>query len=241
MKNDIALITPISKDLLYVKIADAIQNYITQNQLQPGDKLPSERTLSAQFKSGRHSVREALRGLESENIIEVRTGSGTCVAQNANSSSIFLKLVKVNYLELLSIKTELEKVAIKSVIEIGNSNQFAQLEAIIVKLEQAAAEGIYDVAADKAFHKTLAEISGNKMLAQMIEKIIEAFDDYSGVLKQTAKMCIDTIRCHREMLEAIKKRNVELANQACDHIMRIDSQVLSAVDTNSPTDIHQLG
>ena len=230
MKNGIALITPISKDLLYVKIADAIQNYIRMNKLQPGDKLPSERTLSVQFQTGRYSVREALRVLEAEKIIEVKTGSGAYIAENSTSSSIFLKLVKVNYLELLSIKTSLEKLALQSVIENGKQSQFDQLEIIVTKLEKEGAQGIYDVAADKKFHKMLVEISGNKTLAQMIVKIIEAFDDYSGVLDQSATMCIETIPCHRQMLDAIKERNVELANKACDRIMSLDTQVLHAME-----------
>lgn len=59
MKKEIALMTPVSKDLLYVKIADAIHGYIRENNLKPGDRLPSERALSQQLGTGRHSVREA--------------------------------------------------------------------------------------------------------------------------------------------------------------------------------------
>ena len=98
MKNDISLMTPISKDLLYMKIADAISDHIQKNDLKPGDKLPPERELAARFQTSRHSVREALRVLENQGVITSQMGSGTYVARIQKESSIYLDLVKVNYI-----------------------------------------------------------------------------------------------------------------------------------------------
>ena len=113
MKKEIALMTPVSKDLLYVKIADAIHGYIRENNLKPGDRLPSERALSQQLGTGRHSVREALRVLENQGIIEVRMGAGTFVAEETQDNSLYMEFVKINYMEMLNIKVELEKYAVK--------------------------------------------------------------------------------------------------------------------------------
>ena len=62
---------------------DQIRNLISKGILKPGDKLPSEQILSQQLGVSRPSLREALRGLESEGLIEVRVGNGAYVAESA--------------------------------------------------------------------------------------------------------------------------------------------------------------
>ena len=55
-----------------MKISDSIYSYIKINELQPGDKLPSERDMAAMLKTSRNSVREALRILEDRGLIYVK-------------------------------------------------------------------------------------------------------------------------------------------------------------------------
>lgn len=226
MKNNISLITPISKDLLYVKTADAVQEYIKVNGLKPGDRLPSERDLSVKFKTSRHSVREALRVLENQGMIEVLMGSGTYVAETEKASSMYLEFVKVNYLELLHIKTALEKYALELAIDSAKNEQLEQLEKVLEELEQKGNTGVFDYKLDKQFHYTLAELSGNKMLIQMITKMIETLDEYYGILPQTTKMCLETVSWHRCLMDAVKKRDKQAALQACDEILQVDTKLI---------------
>lgn len=222
MKNDIALITPASKDLLYVKIADAIHAYIRQNDLKPGDRLPSERALTEQFKTGRHSVREALRVLENKGIIEVRMGKGTYVAENTFSSSFYMEFVKVNYLELVNIKTELEKYAVREAIKHATTEQLAVVEEQLFLLEQGYRAGKFFSETDAKFHQLLIGLSGNKMLVQMIRKMIDAFEEYYGVLQKDEQRCLDTIPWHRELFNAIRNHDQKTAENACDIIKEIN-------------------
>lgn len=226
MKNDISLITPISKDLLYTKIADAISNYIKNNNLVPGDRLPSERDLAARFQTSRHSVREALRVLENQGIISSQMGSGTYVAHIRDKSSIYMDFVKINYLELLNIKTELEKYAIRLVIETAESSQLDELERLLCSIEEKGEKGVFESATDKQFHYFLSELSGNKMLSQMIKKMIEAFDEYYGILPQSTQLCLETICWHRTLLDAIRQKDLDGATHSCDEILLIDKRLI---------------
>ncbi len=72
-KNDV-LLKPVEKDSLYLKISDAVYSYIKMNNLQPDDKLPSERDMAAMLQTSRNSVREGLRILEDRGLIYVKTG-----------------------------------------------------------------------------------------------------------------------------------------------------------------------
>ncbi|WP_335872235.1 FadR/GntR family transcriptional regulator [Bacillus sp. 2205SS5-2] len=62
---------------IYLDIVQKIKEIISDEHLQPGDKLPSERVLTERLQVGRSSVREALRALELLGLIETRRGEGT--------------------------------------------------------------------------------------------------------------------------------------------------------------------
>ncbi|WP_122644164.1 FadR/GntR family transcriptional regulator [Luxibacter massiliensis] len=230
MKNEISLITPVSKDLLYTKIADAITAYIRTNNMKYGDKLPSERELAARFKTSRHSVREALRVLQHQGIIDSQMGSGTYVAHIGETSSIYLQFVKINFLEMLSIKTELEKYAVSQVLQNTSAERLEELESSLCLLEKDRDRGVFDSAVDKQFHYQLAELSGNKMLAQMLRKMIEAFDEYYGVFPQCTDTCLETIGQHRRLLDALRERDCTAAWAACDEIHRIDEKLIREIN-----------
>ncbi|RDW16327.1 FadR family transcriptional regulator [Oceanobacillus arenosus] len=67
----------LSQQKVYQGVLNEIRSYIEKNELNAGDKLPSERELAEKLQAGRSSVREALRALELLGIIETRHGEGT--------------------------------------------------------------------------------------------------------------------------------------------------------------------
>ncbi len=62
-------------------VAEGIKQYITSQELLPGDRLPSENEFAASFSVSRLSVREATKALEFLGIVESRTGVGLTVGQ----------------------------------------------------------------------------------------------------------------------------------------------------------------
>lgn len=95
-------------------IVEEIHNLIVEQNLEIGDKLPSERFLKEELDVSRQSVREALRALEFLGIIYVRRGEGTYLA-NMDNHQLFQLIAK--YLirtdeqreDLVEMKTMMEK------------------------------------------------------------------------------------------------------------------------------------
>src|SRR5258708_26140572 len=56
------------------EIVTQIKEALFEGKRQPGDGLPTERDLAEQFDTSRSSVREALRGLEQEGVIQIKKG-----------------------------------------------------------------------------------------------------------------------------------------------------------------------
>lgn len=65
-----------SGQLLYTRIVDKICEYVKENEIAIGEKIPSERVLSNMLGVSRNSVREAIRELESKGIVQVQAGRG---------------------------------------------------------------------------------------------------------------------------------------------------------------------
>lgn len=65
---------------MFLQVVKQLRELIADQQVQPGDKLPSERVLCEKLSASRSSVREALRSLELLGLIETRHGGGTFLA-----------------------------------------------------------------------------------------------------------------------------------------------------------------
>ena len=101
---------PIEKKSLYLKISDAIYRYIQMNNLQPGDKLPSERDMSSMLQTSRNSVREALRILEDRGLIYVKTGSGVFINNPYGENNSFtIQLTNCSLEEIEELQSALSR------------------------------------------------------------------------------------------------------------------------------------
>ena len=72
------------KKLLGRRVEDALLDYILQEPIEIGQKIPNEYELAEKFGVGRSTVREAVKGLVSKGILEVRRGSGTFVVSTSS-------------------------------------------------------------------------------------------------------------------------------------------------------------
>ncbi|MCF7826168.1 MAG: GntR family transcriptional regulator [Candidatus Marinimicrobia bacterium] len=76
---------------LYIQVRDILKDLINSGKLQPGDQIPSENELSAQYNISRMTVRQASQELMREDLIVIRRGEGTFV-NSASHTQMLLKL-----------------------------------------------------------------------------------------------------------------------------------------------------
>lgn len=70
------LFKAVEKKTIPEEVASNIRRFIFSGKIKPGDKLPAERELALIFKTNRNTMREALRILQSQRLINVRQGAG---------------------------------------------------------------------------------------------------------------------------------------------------------------------
>ncbi len=196
---------PVSRELLYIKIVDAIHSYIKANDLRPGDKLPSERDMAEIFQTSRNSLREAVRVLENRGMIEVRTGLGMFLKERDDAPGAFsIRLIKSDFRDIQEITHALETSCLSRAAERGTAAQKQRLLLLAQKLVERAADGRFCEQTDHAFHIKLAEMSGNAAMAQMVGKLREGvFGQYWSCLDYDRSLSLETVPNHMKLARAI--------------------------------------
>jgi GntR family transcriptional regulator, transcriptional repressor for pyruvate dehydrogenase complex len=163
---------------VYVRILQHIEELITAGELKAGDKLPSERDLAEQLGVGRSSVREALRALELLDLIETRKGEGTFI-QKAGShrlaeilAGFFLKDAKARR-DLAETRKTLEADAVRLACTRADEEQLERLKFLLEQSKQRWSDGVIPVEEDIQFHKTLMQMSQNKLLLNIWRPLVE--------------------------------------------------------------------
>ena len=224
--NKVENIEPISKDLLHQKVSDSIIRYIFKNGLKPGDKLPGERVLSSELAVGRNSVRLGLSQLEEEGIIERKAAKGAFVKREVSVDSMEMKLMQVDYMDLLEIKISLEQLAIRRAVKNASDEQIAKLRVLAEKLMEHADRNVFSLELDREFHSALIECGGSPTLSQFVFNLIDNLDSYMNVFGDGSNVWIKTIPFHLDIVEALEKRQLEYALAAHQYIYQYDTKVL---------------
>lgn len=216
----------VAKEPLYMKIADAILNFIKENHLKAGERLPSERALAEQCVTSRNSVREALRVLEQEGIVEVKTGKGVFVARDTEKEFIHMTLWEKNFTEILEVKYFLERGIVENLCRTVTGEQLMSFEEPLLKMEASAEDSVYLQAEDFLFHQRIRELCSNSTLRQIVDQLAHTLADYGMAISGTTPYWLATIPAHRELLEGLRERNPVRAGKACKEIFELDLEVL---------------
>jgi DNA-binding FadR family transcriptional regulator len=163
-------------------IADAVRAQIARGELRPGSPLPNETELLAHFQVARPTVREALRILEAERLVEIVRGArgGARVREpdiRAASAhcALLLQLQGATIADVYEVRLMLEPAAARLAAERAPGEAARALEAVI-----AAEERIVDQAESLAtlamqFQETLVDASGNAtfiMLVRLLHDLV---------------------------------------------------------------------
>lgn len=208
---------------LHRQVQDAIRDFILSNDLAPGDGLPSEGQLAELLGVSRNSVREGVKALEVQGVIEARVGSGLFV----RSFSFDPILDGLPYGLLVDLDTVGHLLHLREVLDLGASNQIVgavaeeQLAVLSATLEQwaeAAAAGEYPAELDRRFHAQLYGELDNPLLQKLSNLFWDAFQHVSN--NATIPDLPDmrdpgqTLELHRDIYEALADRDADRLRSA---------------------------
>lgn len=228
MREKLKLFKPVKKTRVYEEIVVKIKDMLENGRLKSGDQLPGERELSEVFQVSRSSVREALRTLETQGFLESRQGDGTYIASKPVESLVsplasVIFSEKDSQMELFEMRRLIEPQLAYLAAERATAEEIAMMEQALVLQEEAVAKGETGTDVDKSFHYIMAKATKNKVLLRLTDSmrdlLAESRDKYLQVEGRPGK----SISRHRQVLDAIKARDGELAAQIMlEHVVDIE-------------------
>ncbi len=215
-------IKPLKRTRVSDEVTRAIENIIIDNNLQPGDKLPSQAKLSADLGVGSRSIREAVKALESRGLVETKQGKGVFVKNNnmdfflemlKNSLVFHLPKEKKTLVDLANIRMMVETNVIYDIALDTPKGFVSTFASLLDEMDSKVMENdieAYNIL-DVELHKTLIKATGNDIIISiynhLFELLVRSFQKTGGMKgsKETSR------KEHRQMLEAIIASDAEKA------------------------------
>ena len=168
-------------------IVGQIRDAIASGGIAPGERLPNERALGVAFGVSRTTLREALRALEAQGVIEIRTGSrgGAFVAEPSSelvaaALGALLRFRAATARELAEFRIPFEAENAAWAARRADPAALAELEHIVGDVDARARDkgvGWAEVAAlEVRFHDAVARATGNSVRAAIMSAILDALE-----------------------------------------------------------------
>lgn len=156
-------------DQLYGQILEQIVG----GSLKEGDRLPSEKALCAMFEVSRPVVREAMMRLQADGLVVARQGSGTYVQRRPLRAPVALADASdvAGILRCYELRLPLEAEAAALAAERRTQEQLGHIRAALDALTDAIGNRVSASAPDFAFHRAVAEASGNALFVAILDTL----------------------------------------------------------------------
>ena len=204
----------------YELVLDQVRRAIQLGRFGPGDRLPPERELAQQLGVSRTTVREAMRVLQGEGLVEIRrgrTGGAIVIAQDISRPEVKRQLRwRLAELEaVVEFRLVVEPAAARLAAERRTAGDLGALRRLVESMnEQVSEPGGPSTPSrffrlDSEFHDRIAETAGNDMLSKAVaDARAQLFAPIGGIFLSLHPHANDL---HGELLEAIDAQHAEVA------------------------------
>ena len=192
------------------QVEDGLMEYILQERIRPGQRIPNEFELAERFGVGRSTVREAVKGLVSRGSLEVRQGSGTYVISTnpLDEDPLGFGRIEDKYqlsLELFDVRLMIEPEIASLACKNATEEDLGRLRRLCDETEELYVKGHNHIAKDIEFHTCIAQCSKNQVVEMLIPVINSAVSTFANL---THRMLMEeTVKTHRAITESICRRD----------------------------------
>lgn len=221
--SESSLFSPVQVGRAGEEVALQIEAAILGERILPGESLPSERELQAQFKTGRGVIREAIRALKQKGLIEIRKGAkgGAYVkkievANVSESLALFLKQNRIDTTHLAEFRESIDRTITMLAVTRGTTEQKQGLVSSTLELKAFLDDPEPDLERlaelDRELNVMLAQMTGNPVFEWIMRALQLGFSSHDFALyedldfrKSTILNWCQTARfiAQNEMLQAL--------------------------------------
>jgi GntR family transcriptional repressor for pyruvate dehydrogenase complex len=223
------LIRKHTRTKMSITLSENLRAAIVKQAFTPGARLPSEERLMEQSGHSRATVREALRVLEHDGLIEIRRrpSGGLFVRRPdhaciARSLRLLLEFNRNDPHEVLEARREFETLCARLAAARISDQDLGRLRASVERLEQtvdsreAARENL-------VFHLTVVEATGNSVLQIIVAAVRSLLYEGSVKIYYSRENVLEAVRAHRRITDALSEGNPTLAaSRMLKHLMAFE-------------------
>lgn len=214
---------PVRPVRAYQSIVEQVEDRVFRGQLRPGERLPSEREMTAQFGVSRSTVREALRVLESDGLVRSRPGDRGGPEVLPFSSTTLRKSVtrlvrvdEVGLAELVQFRMLLEGSANLLAAQLASDEELAAMDAALAAMGVALDQGYEEFGrADVAFHDTVARATRSTLIqvcSDVVRGVVLGLISHKiADAPDRRELMAQSLRHHADVLDAVRHRDGQRA------------------------------
>ena len=203
----------IDKVSVVQQAVEQLKTYISSNDLEVGQKLPTEKELCAQLAIGRGSLREALRILAATGYVSQQPGRGAFVMRTKDVSHDkdvinWFETHEVQMKDYLEVRTVFEPLATKLAISRCTDEDYKKLEGIHKCFKAAVEANDFDhiLLEEGNFHETIIKLSGNELLINIFKLMQQPMMNFRYRSLSLPNAPQDALNPHTQILQAFDLR-----------------------------------
>ena len=200
------------KEKLYIHAYREIRKYILQNNLKPGDLLPTEQRLCETLGVSRNVLRESIKSMELMGMVRAYPGKGTLV-QAFNLDFIFQNVLffqigpqeEHSIREMFGVRKVLELAYMRQAFHAVTEEDIGRMRGCAAAMREKLSRGEFFIQEDKAFHLTLFRPLQNDVLLSLLEAIWAVDDGFE--LEKKQPHLEQTITKHEAIVAALENHS----------------------------------
>src|SRR5579862_3982807 len=161
-------------------VAQRIMADVDRFSLQPGDRLPPERTMLAEYGVGRGTLRESLRFLEFQGVLSIKAGpGGGPIVRQPDASNLAIALVMLlqisgaTFRAIAEARLALEPLMAADAAERISDQALAELKGTLDDMQAGIENRAVFLDANKRFHDVIAWSSGNPVFGLILDAMLD--------------------------------------------------------------------
>jgi DNA-binding FadR family transcriptional regulator len=205
------MIEPINSVLLHKEVQQRIKQYILSNALQWGDRLPTETEFADMLHVSRNVVREAMKGLETIGVIEIRRGAGTRVAQfdakeYLDHFAYNLIVQGISLRELWVVRGRLEIAFVEEAASAIGEDDLAELDRILGEMETSLATGLSTPSLGLRIHQVMFRCLDNRVLNGLLDAFAKLWAQVGKDIfaSYSHELLTEDLAAHRRIVQALR-------------------------------------
>lgn len=227
------------KQSLSQQTAQRLYNRIViEREMAPGEKLPNELELSRSLGVSRTTLRDALRALTTQGVLEVRRGKGTFVSEGVERVNDYgfshLDQVKGQLRDLFELRSVVEPGVARLACRRATGQEMDEILERGAEVERCILAGEDRTGADRAFHAAIVRATHNEFMMRLMPLISQAVEVAVVSGEHREKLAEDTLRDHALLMDFFRRRDAEGAEHAMAIHMHHSIDVMGLGEETQP-------